>query len=65
MDRSSFSKAGIQLESSTQNDNEIPVLELGKAIDREIVGGQAHSYKLSLTLDQYVHVVVDRRDIER
>jgi CHAT domain-containing protein/tetratricopeptide (TPR) repeat protein len=36
-------------------------LEPGKPIDREVVGGQSHSYRISLTAGQYVKVEIDQR----
>src|SRR5215813_2800724 len=41
-----------------------PVLEAGKPIEREIAGGEAHSYQLTLTAGQYARVVVDQRGID-
>ncbi|MFL6275468.1 MAG: CHAT domain-containing protein [Blastocatellia bacterium] len=39
------------------------VLEAGKPIERELGGGEAHSYQLTLAAGQYVRVVVDQRRI--
>src|SRR5262245_22035602 len=38
-------------------------LEPGKPIEREISGGQSHSYKITMTPGQYLHVVVAQRGI--
>lgn len=39
-------------------------LELGKPIERELAGGQSHSYQLSLASGQYVKLVVEQRGID-
>ena len=47
-----------------QNRSETPSLEPGKPVERNLAGGQSHSYQLSLNLDQYALVVVDQRGID-
>jgi len=39
------------------------VLEPGKPIERELTGGEAHSYQLTLASGQYARVTVDQRRI--
>jgi CHAT domain-containing protein/Tfp pilus assembly protein PilF len=39
-------------------------LEPGKPIERELAGGQSHSYQMTLAADQYVKLVVDQRGID-
>jgi CHAT domain-containing protein/Tfp pilus assembly protein PilF len=39
-------------------------LELGKPIERELAGGQSHSYQMTLATGQYVKLVVDQRGID-
>ena len=39
-------------------------LELGKPIKRELAGGQSHSYKFTLTSNQYAHIVVEQKGID-
>ncbi|MBO0856945.1 MAG: CHAT domain-containing protein [Chloracidobacterium sp.] len=39
-------------------------LEPGKPIDRELSGGQSHSYKITLISGQYLHIVVEQRGID-
>src|SRR5262249_22088053 len=46
---------------SAQEDNS---LEPGKPIQREISGGQSHSYKVTMNSGQYMHIVVDQRGID-
>lgn len=40
------------------------VLELGKTIERQLTGGESHSYSVSLTQGQYLHVVVSQNSID-
>src|SRR5688572_4005545 len=40
------------------------VLELNRPIDRELKGGESHSYHISLKAQQFMHVVVEQRGID-
>ena len=42
----------------------IPDLELAKPIERDITGGEVHTYNLTLKLDEYAHFDVDQRGID-
>src|SRR5215510_6691786 len=39
-------------------------LEPGKSVERELSGGQSHSYKITMSSGQYLHVVVAQRGID-
>lgn len=39
-------------------------LELNKPIERQLAENQTHSYAITLTRDQYAHVVVDQRGVD-
>ena len=43
---------------------DVPSLEQGKPIEREIRGGEAHSYRLALVAGQFCHIVVGQRGID-
>jgi CHAT domain-containing protein/Tfp pilus assembly protein PilF len=47
-----------------QSDRDIHPLELHKAVERELAGGQSHSYRIVLTVGQYLHVIADQRGID-
>src|SRR5215510_114688 len=47
-----------------QNDQQVQRLELGKPVERELAGGQSHSYQLSLDAGQYVKLVIEQRGID-
>jgi len=49
---------------AAQNDKDTRTLELGKPVERDLSGGQAHSYRIELTTGQYIQVVVDQRGID-
>ncbi|MGB7922029.1 MAG: tetratricopeptide repeat protein [Pyrinomonadaceae bacterium] len=49
---------------AAQNDIDTAKLEVGKPIERELAGGQSHSYRIVLTSDQYLHVVAEQRGID-
>lgn len=49
---------------TTQNEQEIRILEPGKPIERELAGGQVHSYQLTLDARQYVNAVIEQRGID-
>jgi CHAT domain-containing protein/Tfp pilus assembly protein PilF len=39
-------------------------LERNKPIERELAGGQSHTYQITLTADQYIKLVVDQHGID-
>src|SRR5215213_9035145 len=43
---------------------EVPSLEKGKPIGRELAGGEAHSYRLTLAAGQFCNIVADQRGID-
>ncbi len=48
----------------TQEDPQVRQLKQGKPIERELAGGQTHTYEITLAADQYIKVVVDQRGID-
>lgn len=46
-----------------QNENSPVKLEPGRPVNREIAGGQTHTYLIDAYADQYLHVVVEQRGI--
>ena len=46
-----------------QGNEQVPKLELDKPIERELAGGETHTYRLELASGQYARVVVDQRGI--
>jgi len=57
-------QASASERSAAQSAQESSSLELGKPIQRELSGGQSHSYKITMISGQYLHVVVDQRGID-
>jgi len=55
-------KAGA--DSPAQVDQEVRRLEPGKPIERELAGGQSHSYQITLAAGQYLKLVVEQRGID-
>src|SRR5262245_2804721 len=47
-----------------QDDRQVQRLERDKPIERELAGGQSHSYQLSLDAGQYVKLVIEQRGID-
>src|SRR5262249_29229078 len=47
-----------------QTGNDLQGLEPGKPIERELAGGQTHSYQFTLASGQYIHLIVDQRGID-
>jgi CHAT domain-containing protein len=39
-------------------------LEPGKPVERELSGGQSHSYRITTTSGQYLHIVVEQRGVD-
>ena len=55
--------AHTNVESDQSAQNDLPILEPGKPISRELSGGEVHSYQIVLTAKQFVRVAVDQRGI--
>ncbi len=49
---------------NAQQESPVGVLEQGKPIERQIMGGQSHSYKINAAAGQYLHVVVHQRGVD-
>src|SRR5688500_12221421 len=39
-------------------------LQKGKPVERELKGGETHSYRVALAAGQYVHAVVEQKGID-
>jgi CHAT domain-containing protein/Tfp pilus assembly protein PilF len=53
-----------QQTSGSQNTQELAALDLGKHFERELSGGQKHTYQLALTEGQYATVTVEQKGID-
>ncbi|MCI0420171.1 MAG: tetratricopeptide repeat protein, partial [Acidobacteria bacterium] len=51
-------------ETATNLQEKADTLEPGKPIERELTGGQVHSYQISLSAGQYLRVMVEQRGID-
>src|SRR5215831_6788284 len=49
---------------AAQSSQESISLELGKPVERELSGGQSHSYRITMISGQYLNVVVAQRGID-
>lgn len=47
-----------------QREAEPRILKLGEPIERELSGGQSHTYQLTLSAGQFLHAVVEQRGID-
>ena len=50
--------------AGANNAQEVTPLEMGRAVERELSGGERHSYDLKLTEGQYASVIVEQRGID-
>lgn len=57
-------KTTSQAGQPPQSDGDLHRLELNRPVERELSGGQSHSYRLDLSAGQYLHVVVEQRGID-
>jgi CHAT domain-containing protein/tetratricopeptide (TPR) repeat protein len=57
-------QANASERNATQSIQESGSLELNKPIERELSGGQSHSYKITMIYGQYLHVMVAQRGID-
>jgi CHAT domain-containing protein len=55
---------GLSLIGFAQTKPQVRPLDPGKAVEREISGGESHTYQISLTAGQFVRVVVDQKAID-
>jgi CHAT domain-containing protein/tetratricopeptide (TPR) repeat protein len=53
-----------QPNEARQDDRQVQRLEQNKPIERELAGGQSHSYQFSLDAGQYVKLVIEQRGID-
>jgi len=53
-----------QQNTGAQSAQEVSVIEPGKPIERELAGGQSHSYQITLTEGQFLEVIVEQRGID-
>src|ERR1044071_4156894 len=47
-----------------QGASDVRWLEVGKPIERELSGGESHSYQLNVAKGQYSYVIVDQKGID-
>jgi CHAT domain-containing protein/Tfp pilus assembly protein PilF len=47
-----------------QSTPEVTTLKLGAPVERELEGGQSHSFRISLAAGQYVRVLIEQRGID-
>src|SRR5262249_48529367 len=50
--------------TSQARDQNIPRLEPGQPVERELAGGQTHTYQLALAVNQYLRVAVEQKGID-
>ena len=62
--RAGFSTGAARPNEAAQEDRQARQLERDKPIERELAGGQSHSYQLALDEGQYANLVVDQRGID-
>jgi CHAT domain-containing protein/Tfp pilus assembly protein PilF len=52
-----------QQQAGSQNAPEVTTLELGKAVERQLSGGQKHNYQIELAEGEYASVELDSRGV--
>jgi len=57
-------QADTRSNNAAQGEKNIPVLELGKPVEKKLAGGETYSYQIMLASGQYLHVIVDQRGID-
>lgn len=62
--RPSPAQSPSQQNTGAQRTQDVATLESGKPVERELSGGQKHSYQLSLTEGQYAKVAVEQRGMD-
>jgi CHAT domain-containing protein/tetratricopeptide (TPR) repeat protein len=54
----------LAIEVIAQSNNDIQLLELNKPVERELAGGQSHSYRVVLAAGQYLRAVAEQRGVD-
>ena len=69
--RSNFAPSNSKVGTSTQalsaqetQPSEVRELKVGQPIERELAGGESHSYRVALTAGRYLHVVVEQKGVD-
>src|SRR5215468_7212779 len=57
-------QTGSGFKEVAQEKSDMTQLKLGEGIEREMAGGQSHSYRITLAEGQFLSVVVDQRGID-
>src|SRR5262245_55224023 len=57
-------QASASEHGAAQGAQESISLEPGKPVERELSGGQSHSYKITMIPGQYLHIAVEQRGID-
>ncbi|MEW6735668.1 MAG: tetratricopeptide repeat protein [Acidobacteriota bacterium] len=57
-------QSSSSVQERAYSSTESVVLEQGKPIERELTGGEAHSYELKLVVGQFLHVVMEQKGID-
>lgn len=61
---SGFARPAKQSAPQEVKPSDVRELKLGEKIERELAGGQGHSYRVMMTAGQYMHVVVEQKGID-
>lgn len=52
------------ISSETQATKDAPLLEPGKAVERELAGGETQEYRIQLTANQYLKLVAEQKGVD-
>jgi len=56
--------SGGLVHGAPQGAKDVRWLEEGKPIERELSGGESHSYQLNITTGQYARVIIEQKGID-
>ncbi|MGI8788321.1 MAG: CHAT domain-containing protein [Pyrinomonadaceae bacterium] len=60
---SGAARFGYSQTTETQKTSDAVILESGKPIERELFGGEKHSYRINLNANQYAKIIVEQQGI--
>ena len=60
---STSNQTNASASASSQGENQVQELELGKPIERELAGGQHHTYQVTLASGQFLHAIVEPHSV--
>ncbi|MCA1630211.1 MAG: hypothetical protein LC774_07735, partial [Acidobacteria bacterium] len=60
----SAARALLVAQAATRGEGAPNALEVGKPVERELAGGGAHAYAVTVEAGQFLHIIVEQRGVD-